>query len=998
VAFGTLTTRCIVVVVVAMVTVFVTLVSVSSAACTSTPMGIITCVTPGTPGTDETGPDISGGWIVWEDRRWDGYVDIAAWRIGTATDRLLTPGTNETDQYSPVIWGERVIWIDFSTFSEQLHACSLATGEEECLAGAGEWQSEPSLWQDLAVWTRNEDIFLQDLATGEVIPITGDPAWQAAPAVCGDLIAWEDWSSGYGDIVLLDRRTGTMTLLTPGTPFSDQCSPCISGDRIVWEDWSSGSGDIMLYDTVTNVTTLLTPDTPFSDQCSPCISGDRIVWEDWSSFYSDIMLYDIKTGETTLVTPDTPSSDQCSPRISGTRIVWEDWEQGTADVMLLTLGSEGPCASAGFTYEPVFGEAPLLVNFTDTSSGSPGAWHWDFGDGMFSIEHNPMHTYIESGSYTVTLDVATPVCRDSAHLPNAVTAGTAPVAAFDSDITWGLAGQAVAFTDGSTGMPDTWHWDFGDGTASDETDPVHTYGAAGSYTVQLTVENRFGTGTCTRPGFITIVESEPGTVYLSHPAVRTCAEGNAQRAIITLSGLPAYDFNPAENRSAIELKYPEGSGLESVLLLSDDEGFTETENGTITGVVTGAVFTTGILDFSPSSPVSCEVTCPCYPPEGRIGVAVWANATPEDRENVRMIAYGSDFTSVRGIASTVRVEPGGVIPSSCMISMSASPDWVAAMGGNESIYIVRITDAGGEVLPTCPLGTDDGNLAWFRAYSPHGCSRFVLTSLTGSGNPFQFVFRVIEEQYVPGDSDNDRSPPVVGGSTEAVILSEIADVNREKIAYTEALLTCNATGHTNCTLTLLSIDDAGSLLIRHGTLAEGNASLPVSAVAIVPLPRDYIPPADAGLIPVYAVDMQPDGTTFDPPARLSLRLPDNVSAGVFSIRRWDDVTGLWEECTPVETSDNRTVACDVDHFCIFGLFADAPVVPDMTAAVPATTGLSPPVTETTARETMRPTHLTISGGLIAWALGIAGTYSGIMIAAAAALFVLVLVIRHIRRG
>ncbi|KQC04895.1 MAG: hypothetical protein APR53_02570 [Methanoculleus sp. SDB] len=983
--------------VVALVALLATIVSVSSAACTSTPAGVVTCVTPQTPDTDETAPDISGDWIVWEERR-EGYLDIAAWRIGTATDRLLTPGTNESDQYSPVIWGDRILWTDFSTFSEQLHACSLASGEEQCLAGPGEWQSDAALWQDLAVWIQDGDVYLRDLATGLVDRITEDPTWQSAPAVCGDLIAWEEWSiSGFKDIVLLNRRTGTVTPLTPDTPDSDQCSPCISGSRIVWEDWSSGTGDIMLHDTLTNETTLLTPDTPFSDQCSPRISGSRIVWEDWSSLYSDVMLYDMVSDERTLLTPDTLSSDQCSPRISGSRIVWEDWEQGTADVMLLTLGSEGQCTAAGFTCDPVCGEAPLPVSFTDTSSGAPGAWHWDFGDGAFSTEQNPVHTYTETGSYTVRLDVATPVCRDSALLADAVTVGAAPAAAFDVNVTWGLPGLVVAFTDKSTGNPDTWNWDFGDGSVSDEPDPVHTYGAAGSYSVRLTVENRFGTGTCQRPALITIVQAEPGTVYLYHPTVRTVPGGDPPHVIITLSGLPAYDFNPAVNKSAIELTYPEGFSLASVLLLSDDEGFSETENGTITGVVTGAVFSTRSLDFSPSSPVSLEVTCPCYTPEGSIGVAVWANATPEDRDNVRTIAYGSDFTSVRSIASTVRFGPAGVVPSSCTVYMGASPDWVAEMGGNESIHIVRITDAGGEVLATHPLGTGDGNPAWFGARSPRGCSRFVLTSLTGSGNPFQFVFRVIEEQYVPDGPEKSRSAPVVGGRAEAVVLSGMADVYRETMAYTEALLPCNATGYTNCSLTLRSKDDAGSLLIRHGTLAQGTASVPVSSITIVPLPRDYIPRADEGLIPVYAVDMQPDGATFDPPAQLSLSLPDDVSAGVYSIKRWNAGTGLWEECSPVETAENRTVTCEVDHFCIFGLFTDAPPVAGTPAAVSAATAVPLPVTPPAARETMRPTHLTISGGLIAWVLGVAGTYSLIIIAVAAALLVLLLVMRRMRR-
>ncbi len=49
----------------------------------------------------------------------------------------------------------------------------------------------------------------------------------------------------------------------------------------------------------------------------------------------------------------------------------------------------------------------------------------------------------------------------------------------------------VIFTDSSTGttLPNTWSWDFGDGTGSSEQDPVHTYPAGGTYLMTLTVAN-----------------------------------------------------------------------------------------------------------------------------------------------------------------------------------------------------------------------------------------------------------------------------------------------------------------------------------------------------------------------------------------------------------------------------------------------------------------------------------------------------------------------------
>jgi PKD repeat protein len=58
---------------------------------------------------------------------------------------------------------------------------------------------------------------------------------------------------------------------------------------------------------------------------------------------------------------------------------------------------------ANFSADPLSGDAPLDVQFTDLSTGNPTSWLWDFGDGETSTEQNPLHTYAEAGTYTVTL-------------------------------------------------------------------------------------------------------------------------------------------------------------------------------------------------------------------------------------------------------------------------------------------------------------------------------------------------------------------------------------------------------------------------------------------------------------------------------------------------------------------------------------------------------------------------------------------------------------------
>jgi PKD repeat protein len=66
-------------------------------------------------------------------------------------------------------------------------------------------------------------------------------------------------------------------------------------------------------------------------------------------------------------------------------------------------GGGGTAPTAQFSGTPTSGQAPLAVQFTDSSTGSPTSWSWDFGDGGTSNAQNPSHTYASAGVYDVTL-------------------------------------------------------------------------------------------------------------------------------------------------------------------------------------------------------------------------------------------------------------------------------------------------------------------------------------------------------------------------------------------------------------------------------------------------------------------------------------------------------------------------------------------------------------------------------------------------------------------
>jgi PKD domain len=53
--------------------------------------------------------------------------------------------------------------------------------------------------------------------------------------------------------------------------------------------------------------------------------------------------------------------------------------------------------------------------------------------------------------------------------------------------------RLVAFKDESVGKIDSWHWDFGDGSSSDEQHPLHAYEKPGNYVVVLDIAGPSGT-------------------------------------------------------------------------------------------------------------------------------------------------------------------------------------------------------------------------------------------------------------------------------------------------------------------------------------------------------------------------------------------------------------------------------------------------------------------------------------------------------------------------
>jgi len=179
---------------------------------------------------------------------------------------------------------------------------------------------------------------------------------------------------------------------------------------------------------------------------------------------------------------------------------------------------------AKFVLTPASGDAPLLIQCTDESSGLANRYLWEFGDGAVSESHNPSHRYTSPGSYSVKLTIYgtsgissadqvvlvgptlgrpsrlngyanypyllsdTQNISEKERVVSSEQKTSKLVADFYLSRKSGRSPLKVQYYDQSSGTIETWKWNFGDGEISEEQNPVHVYSSAGTYTVSLTIK------------------------------------------------------------------------------------------------------------------------------------------------------------------------------------------------------------------------------------------------------------------------------------------------------------------------------------------------------------------------------------------------------------------------------------------------------------------------------------------------------------------------------
>ncbi len=134
-----------------------------------------------------------------------------------------------------------------------------------------------------------------------------------------------------------------------------------------------------------------------------------------------------------------------------------------------------------------------------------------------------------------------------------------PIADFSANKTNAAINETITFTDGSAFNPTSWHWDFGDGETSTEQNPTHAYAEAGTYTVQLTVENENGSDTEIKENYITV---EQGIICTSDPCpIETDNDFTETSIPYYTSQLMSYQVNTPIDL-CLTIKCPETTSVE----------------------------------------------------------------------------------------------------------------------------------------------------------------------------------------------------------------------------------------------------------------------------------------------------------------------------------------------------------------------------------------------------------------------------------------------------
>jgi beta propeller repeat protein len=384
-------------------------------------------------------------------------------KIVNASTCLVTPIINNGSVKNTLaIYGDRIVWADWRNENYDIYMYDLSANEETQITTDKSDQLSPVIYGDKLVWQSycspsenncSYGIYIYNLSDKPVIPFASFST---------------NVTSGYGNVPLTVLFTDTSDGGTPASWYWDFGDDINSKHAQTATHTFTKLGAYNVSLTVTNAAgsstlkksnciTVTPPQAPVADFFSPEVkygvesipTNETVSFVDNSTGSPTSWLWDFGDGATSTAQNPKHIYNESGGYIITLTVKNEMGSDTVSKHGYVIVDMEGgnPIHPDNFTSNVTSGTAPLTVLFI-TGDYAYG-WDWNFGDGTYSDNRTPVHTYSKPGKYTVKLrsyDVGGQ-SMITKHNYITVTDPSVPLADFSANVTSGPAPLVVLFTD-----------------------------------------------------------------------------------------------------------------------------------------------------------------------------------------------------------------------------------------------------------------------------------------------------------------------------------------------------------------------------------------------------------------------------------------------------------------------------------------------------------------------------------------------------------------------
>jgi len=916
-------------------------------------------------------PDISQNTVVWQEYDMTGYARIARYDISVGTirdffDAAQDPWTLEFA--TPKTDGTTLVWQNYNVTNNDWDVAVVRDGSSspELILDSASNEKHPSVFGEFVVyenWTDSDHstvwrFNLTDDTAAAVFPSSDQ---QTYPQISEGRIVWQARNTGETQWHIDVWENDALTRLTPAGV--NQEKPSLYGNRVAVEDYRRRGSfpDVYVYDYSHSSwkEIWVAPINFDAAQFTPTIWNNRVVWEDTRSGNicggcdSDVYLFTLGSSDSCPVARFTPSENAgpdpltvtFTDHSAGSPILYRIWNysDGTNSYSLdpagqifsgpgiyrtrLTVGN-AKCRNitpaiakydiyvdtppdADFTANPLEGFAPLAVQFTDISGGSPASWTWDFGDGSFSHDQNPRHTYTKAGqTSTVSLTV------------NNTFAAMAPDTGTKTDYIrtfLGATGTAALPIRGITVVPRYGGW-FLLYNATMLPDMVIP---------EPQVLSAFHPGSAGWQN-ITFVSDDP--VGFSDTFGNNTYMGNLSEIVFQTEDITATGVSPnigtgwGVNYRFENASYPSPAFVSTAIW----ENTTVADRALFRAVIIGS----GFIEDSNGIAYTARVTKEGLRGDGNAAINMSVDRSWLGGKEAHTYVFGYGINSN---GDTV----GGVRPARFLFSDGALDYFEADVPEYFTTFGISPLSGSGNPLQIVTL---------------------TIASHVSPENPDTGSETISDDGGSGKGAGIRTAPPVPLPTVTAPPVPTPADPGRS------ANIVTSSDGVVTQDTLLPSADGRAIVSVRGGITAKDVSGRPLSAITIKAVPSGSFPAVPSGSTFTFAgmsYEIGPDGATFSPPVSLAFILPQADWGQEYSVKSFDRTSGTWQDVPATFDAATGTVTAQVSHLCIFALFTHP-------SASSGAFGVNPAATQVPATIPPQPqappptTAVSIFMSIIAW--------------------------------